>query len=404
MHEENRLRNVPSASPTSWRARCWRWAQGVVAALALGSLGLEAAAATRRATAKSDSTTRTKSAKPEITPRSRPFATTQGAPSVSPDLPDSIPGDLRAGWALRARIGRTYWPDWAATVPAPVLIRSRPFDFFVNHPGTPGSTLSPTPIPGGGGVFETVMNPVPYPKDPRARIEMLSGRWTVSLPAEGGRPGARSEVATLLAYRDFLAYEGEVAKPVWVSTYDTTRVRLIRQDPDLRAWLDQEGLALRQAVAASSESARVTAARKAIAAWKKADERAQNKPVLANQLRWIDNARRFEGPARYLQLLIEAESRSVAAGDTAARLPAETPASTWELRQRTWQAHAASMSDRSLQGAHLGTVGEVGALYCVLLDAWYPGWRKLVFATDFHFPEALEQALASLRNRRAAGG
>ena len=49
----------------------------------------------------------------------------------------------------------------------------------------------------------------------------------------------------------------------------------------------------------------------------------------------------------------------------------------------------------ALKAPSLGALIEVGAFYCVLLDAWLPGWRRQAFSPGFRFDAALDQALRS---------
>jgi hypothetical protein len=312
-------------------------------------------------------------------------------PGFAPvDLPDSIAQDLRLAWALRARVGQAYWPEWAATRPASLLLRGDPFDYFVNHPAPPGTTTAAAPLPGGPGTYHTSLHRLPYPDASWTRIESHGGFWCVPYSFEKGRPGTRAQTAAMLAVRDFLVYQTTAGKPVWATPSDTEQVRRLRSDPDLLAWLDQEGVALRQAVAEADPARRAEWVHKALAAAAKADEAAARKPDLVKTLAWLREARRFEGSALYMRILLEGNAAALVQGDTAQALPGEGAAP--EARQRLWRERAAGLSDRSVTGGHLGSIGEAGAYSCVLLDMTTPGWRKRIFQADFRLSAALAKA------------
>lgn len=306
-------------------------------------------------------------------------------------FPDSIAEDLHAAWALRARVGGAYWPEWAAAPRAPLVLRGNPFDFFVNHPSPPQTAAGPAPLPGGGGTYEVSAHRLEAPSELQPRIENQGGVWCVPYNFERGRPGTRADVAAVLAYRDFLVFETTVGRPVWATPEEAARVRRLKSDPDLIAWLDQEGVALRRAVAAEEETERVRLAGEALQSAEMADLTVRNKKELAEALAWARDARRFDGPAHYLRILLEGDADGVVRGDTAQALggagdPAARPGDLWRRR-------AAGLSDRAVTGGHLGSIAEVGALYCVLLDAWSPGWQKAVFKDEYRLHRALAQAL-----------
>jgi hypothetical protein len=317
-------------------------------------------------------------------------------------LPDSVPEDLRATWALRARIGRAYWPEWVATAPAPVLVLGSTRDYLVNHPHAPGDVDPPAPIPGGGGKFQATLDRVPYPSGPWARLETVAGVTCVPYDVERGRPGTRAEIAVFLAHRDFLAFESRVGNPVWATPGDTGRVRALRLQTALLASLDREGLALRQAVAAPSDSERIAWAERALAAAREADRAASAKAGAAALLDWVRAARRFEGAAQYVRVLLNWQAGAVAAGDTA-QTPVTAVAPHQEA-QRLWRERAAATSERTVTGGHLGAISEVGALYCALLDAWTPNWREGIFGPDYSLTEALRRAVKNAGNHGATGG
>ena len=313
-------------------------------------------------------------------------------PGFAPvDLPDSIVQDLRAGWALRSWVGGAYWPEWAASRPAPLVLRGDPFDYFVNHPSLPaGMTTAPAPLPDGLGSYSAALSRLPYPEARWTRIESHGGAWCVPYGFERGRPGTPAQTAALLAARDFLVYETTAGKPVWATPADTGQVRLLRKEPDLVAWLDQEGLALRQAVAETDPARRAEWVRKALAAAGKADESVARKPEPARILAWLRAARRYEGSALYLRILLEQHAEALVRGDTAQALPGDGAA--YEARQRIWRERAAGLSERSATGGHLGSIAETGAYWCVLLDAAAPGWRKQFLQADFGATAALARA------------
>ena len=143
-------------------------------------------------------------------------------------LPDSLAGDFHAAWALRARVARAYWPQWLEKPTAPIFVRSRPFDFFINDSDPALPATSPRDIPGGGGFFQGSLEKTLPPAEPGMRIEAQGAKWLVLLDAQGGRGGTRSDLAALIAYRDFLVYETMIAKPVFFTADDNKRVADLR--------------------------------------------------------------------------------------------------------------------------------------------------------------------------------
>jgi hypothetical protein len=69
-----------------------------------------------------------------------------------------------------------------------------------------------------------------------------------------------------------------------------------------------------------------------------------------------------------------------------------------------WRERAAGASERAVTGGHLGSISEVGALYCVLLEAWAPGWRDGFLGADYDLTGALRRALKNAGNHAGTGG
>jgi hypothetical protein len=225
----------------------------------------------------------------------------------------------------------------------------------------------------------------------------------VPYDVQRGRPGARPEIAAYLAHRDFLAFETtRGGKTVWATPADTGLVRALRRDSALLACLDREGRALRQAVAAPTDSERAAWAGRALEAAGDADRAAAARSSSAALLAWVRAARRFEGAAQYVRILLEWQAGEAASSDTSQTMV--TAVAPRQEAQRVWREHAAGTSERSVIGGHLGSIAEVGALYCVLLEAWSPGWQEGFLAADYSLTRALRRALENAGNRVGTGG
>jgi hypothetical protein len=318
-------------------------------------------------------------------------------------LPDSLGLDVQTAWRLRARVGKAFWPAWAAHSPAPLVVRSNPFDFFILHPDPPSTTTAPKEIPGGGYYYVSLDRLKATPASD-TRIEESNRWWCVSYDLEGGRgKGTRSDIAPLLATRDFMVYETMTWKPQWADYAQIGMILALRKNVDLVAWLDSEAVALRAAVLTDSPKERSLQARKAIRARAMADEICDKQVKLRDALDWYEMAVRSEGAARYVSLLLQDEARSVVAGDTTHALP-EQGGGDFAFRAKVWRAHLAAGRERDVKGVSLVTLREIGAMYCVLLDASEPGWQAAFFDPTSRTVDLLGKVLASRRNSKTFSG
>ena len=316
-------------------------------------------------------------------------------------LPDSMGLDVQASWRLRARVGKAFWPAWAAHSPAPLVVRGNPFDFFILHPEPPSTTTAPKEIPGGGYYYVSLERLKPTPERD-TRIEQSNRWWCVSYDVEGGRGGNRASIAPLLATRDFMVYETMTWKPEWAGFAQMENILTLRKSVDMVAWLDSEAVALRAAILTDSPKERTLQARKAIRARAMADEIAKKDVKTQDALDWYEMAARSEGSALYMNLLLQDEARSVVAGDTAYALPG--PESDFAFRARVWREHLKAGKERGVKGVTLVTVREVGAMYCVLLDASQPGWQAAFLDPANRTADLLGKVLASGRNSKIFAG
>jgi hypothetical protein len=154
---------------------------------------------------------------------------------------------------------------------------------------------------------------------------------------------------------------------------------------------------MRRAVAAASDTGGVAWARRALAAAEEADRAAAGNPDLASLLAWVRDARRFEGAAQYVRVLLRWRAAAVASGDTAG--VAVTAAAPAHEARKLWQERAAETADRTVTGGGLGAIYEVGALYCALLDRWDPNWRSGFFGSGYTLQGALRRALQRSGNQ-----
>jgi len=340
--------------------------------------------------------------KPAITPVYR----NSGKPATKPQefnpvpLPDSMGADVHAAWALRRRLGTAYWPAWASHTPAPIVVRGNPFDFFILHPDPPSYTTSPREME-GGGYYHTATERLQLARERDSRIEMWNQWWCASYSVEGGRRGSRANILILLATRDFMVYETSVTKPMWGGLGSVETIMALRSDPDLVTWLDQEAQAIRSAVLADDPKQRNDFVDQAVRARHMAEERALKRSELKRALDWYEAAAKSEGSARYIEILAGPEARAVAVGDTSYSLPKVD--SDYGFRAKVWRARAATIQ-RDLNGASLGALREVGALYCVLLDATRTGWQKDFFDPTVRLVDQLDKARRTAGNSQAFGG
>src|SRR5262249_39249095 len=200
-------------------------------------------------------------------------------------LPDSLGLDVQTSWRLRARVGKAFWPAWAAHSPAPLVVRGNPFDFFILHPEPPSMTTAPKEIPGGGYYYVSLERLQPTPERD-TRIEQSNRWWCVSYDVEGGRGGNRASIAPLLATRDFMVYETMTWKPEWAGYAQMEKIQALRRSVDMVAWLDSEAVALRAAIVTDSPKERSLQAKKAIRARAKCDEIAEKDMKLQAALGW----------------------------------------------------------------------------------------------------------------------
>jgi hypothetical protein len=316
-------------------------------------------------------------------------------------LPDSLGVDVQTSWRLRARVGKAFWPAWANHSPAPLVVRSQPFDYFILHPEPPSTTTAPREIP-GGGYYYVSLERLPATQARDTRIEQSNRWWCVSYDLEGGRGGTRSSIAPLLATRDFMVYETMTWKPVWADYDQMEKVLTLRKNADLVAWLDTEVVSLRQAILTDDPKLRTAKARNAIRARGMANEIAEKDMQIGDALDWYEGAARSEGSALYMSLLLQDESRSVVAGDTAYALP--LPGGEFAVRAKVWRAHLAAEREKDLKNISLVTVREVGAMYCVLLDASEPGWQSEFLDPANRTTDLLGKVLAGKRNSKTFSG
>lgn len=348
-----------------------------------------------------------KPAPPKQKPAITPVNLRTGEAAIKPQefnpvaLPDSMSEDVHAAWATRRRLGAAYWPAWASHTPAPLVVRGNPFDFFILHPDPPTYTTSPRDIK-GGGYYHTATERLQLPRERDPRIEMWNQWWCASYNVEGGRRGPRADIVTLLATRDFMVYQTSVTKPMWGGLGSVETIMALRSDPDLVTWLNQEALAIRSAVLADDPKQRNDFVDQAVRARHMAEERALKRPELKKALDWYEAATKSEGAARYIEILAAPEARAVALGDTSYALP--KPDSDYGFRAKVWRARAATIKERDLNGASLGTLREVGALYCVLLDATRTSWQADFFDPMFRLVDQLDKARKASGNSQAFGG
>lgn len=343
------------------------------------------------------------SEKPAITPVYRGTGKVATKPQTfNPvPLPDSMSADVHAAWALRRRIGAAYWPAWASHTPAPLVVRGSPFDFFILHPDPPEYTTSPR-VMDGGGYYHTATERLALPRERDPRIEEWNRWWCIAYDVEGGRRGPRADIITMLATRDFMVYETAVTKPVWGSLGSVETIMQLRRDPDLVAWLDQEAKAIRSAVLADDAKQRNEFVDNAVRARHMAEERTQKSPELKKALDWYEAATKSEGAARYIEILAGPEARAVSLGDTAYALPRQD--SDYPFRAKVWRARAGAIKERDLTGATLGSLRDVGAMYCVLLDATKSSWQAGYFDASVRLVDQLDRARRSTSNSQAFGG
>jgi hypothetical protein len=317
-------------------------------------------------------------------------------------LPDSLETDVHTAWRLRARVGKAFWPAWAAHSPAPLVVRGNPFDFFVLHPEPPSTTTPPKVMQQGGYYYVSLLR-LPAPPARDTRIEESNRWWCVSYDIEGGRgAGPRSAITTMLATRDFMVFETMTWKPQWADFAQMDKIMELRTNRDLVAWLDTEAVALRAAILANDPKFRTAQAKNAIRARGMADAIAQHDLKLMDALGWYEAAARSEGSARYMGLLLQDESRSVVSGDTAYALPEQ--GGEFAFRAKVWRAHLAAGTDKDVKGVNLATVREVGAMYCVLLDASQSGWQTAFLDPANRTIDLLQKALTGKRNSKVFAG
>jgi hypothetical protein len=330
-------------------------------------------------------------------------ASTQSSRKFHPiPLPDSLGDDIHAAWRLRARVGKAYWPQWITHPPAPLVVRGNPFDFFILHPDPPSATTAPKPIEGGGYYYVSLERLKATPERD-TRIEEINRWWSVSYDLEGGRGSAtRPQIASMLADRDFMVFEMQTWRPQWAGLAQMDRVLLLRSNPDLRAWLDSEAVALRSAILSDDAKLRSTLARKAIRARGMADEIASHDMKLQGALDWYEAAVRAEGATRYVSLLLDEEAKNVVAGDTSYAMP--TAGGDFAFRAKVWRTHLAHSKERDVTGLSLTTLREIGAMYCVLLDASQPGWQADFFNPATRSVDLLSKVLAAGRNSKIFSG
>lgn len=316
-------------------------------------------------------------------------------------LPDSMSADVHAAWALRRRIGTAYWPAWASHTPAPLIVRGSPFDFFILHPDPPEYTTSPR-VMDGGGYYHTATERLALARERDPRIEEWNHWWCIAYDVEGGRRGTRADIITMLTTRDFMVYETAVTRPMWGGLGSVETIMALRRDPDLVTWLDQEAKAIRSAVIAGDAKQRNDFVNQAVRARHMAEERTLKSPELKRALDWYEAATKSEGAARYIEILAGPEARAVAVGDTAYSLPRQE--SDYPFRAKVWLARAQILKDRDLVGASLGALREVGAMYCVLLDATKSSWQAGYFDASVRLADQLDRARRSTSNSQAFGG
>jgi hypothetical protein len=339
-----------------------------------------------------------------ITPGGHPSHISQTPPrDFHPiPLPDSIGDDVHAAWRLRKIVGSAYWPSWITHPPAPLVLRGNPFDFIVQHPDPPTTTTAPKEIPGGMGYYYVSLVRLPQAPATDARIEELNRWWCINYNIEGGRGGTRANIAPMLATRDFMVFETAAGKPAWADFAQMDKILALRKSVDLIAWLDTEAVSLRAAVLTDDPKLRMAKAKNAIRARGLADDIANKDMTLREALDWYETAARSEGAALYVSQIMQDEARAVAAGDTTAVLPAQGV--DFANRARVWRAHLAAGKDKDVKGVNLVTVREVGAMYCVLLDALEPGWQGSFFDPNSRTTDLLGKALAGKRNSKTFSG